>query len=65
MHDGPTYAYVSIHIGHAITKTLQDLIIISKTLSGYDAHVIHTWDCNGLSFELQVENTHGNADQII
>lgn len=55
LHDGPPYANGSIHVGHAVNKILKDIIIKSKTLSGYDAPFTPTWDCHGLPIELQVE----------
>jgi isoleucyl-tRNA synthetase len=37
LHDGPPYANGDIHIGHAVNKVLKDIIIKSKSLSGFDA----------------------------
>ena len=37
LHDGPPYANGEIHIGHAVNKILKDIIVKSKTLSGFDA----------------------------
>ena len=37
LHDGPPYANGDIHIGHAVNKVLKDIIVKSKTLSGFDA----------------------------
>ena len=65
LHDGPPYANGNIHVGHAVNKILKDIIIKSKTLSGYDAPFIPTWDCHGLPIELQVEKKHGKAGQSI
>ncbi|MEY8703021.1 isoleucine--tRNA ligase [Francisella philomiragia] len=65
LHDGPPYANGSIHVGHAVNKILKDIIIKSKTLSGFDAPYIPTWDCHGLPIELQVEKKHGKAGQKI
>ena len=36
LHDGP-YANGEIHLGHAVNKTLKDIVVKSRTLSGYDA----------------------------
>ena len=36
LHDGPPYANGDIHIGHAVNKILKDMIVKSKTLSGFD-----------------------------
>ncbi|VAW94501.1 Isoleucyl-tRNA synthetase, partial [hydrothermal vent metagenome] len=59
LHDGPPYANGDIHIGHAVNKILKDIIIKSKTLSGFDAPYIPGWDCHGLPIELQVEKKVG------
>jgi isoleucyl-tRNA synthetase len=59
LHDGPPYANGDIHIGHAVNKILKDIIIKSKTLSGFDAPYIPGWDCHGLPIELVVEKNHG------
>ena len=59
LHDGPPYANGDIHIGHAVNKILKDIIVKSKTLSGFDAPYIPGWDCHGLPIELVVEKLHG------
>ncbi|MBE8214814.1 MAG: isoleucine--tRNA ligase [Endozoicomonadaceae bacterium] len=61
LHDGPPYANGDIHLGHAINKILKDIIIKSKTLSGFDAPYIPGWDCHGLPIEHQVEKKFGRA----
>ena len=63
LHDGPPYANGDIHIGHAVNKILKDIIVKSKTLSGYDAPYVPGWDCHGLPIELNVEKKHGKAGQ--
>ena len=55
LHDGPPYANGDIHIGHALNKTLKDIVIKSKTFSGYNAPFVPGWDCHGLPVELNVE----------
>lgn len=59
LHDGPPYANGDIHIGHAVNKLLKDIIVRSKTLSGFDAPYVPGWDCHGLPIELNVEKKHG------
>ena len=59
LHDGPPYANGNIHIGHAVNKILKDMIVRSKTLSGFDAPYVPGWDCHGLPIEHKVEVTHG------
>ncbi len=55
LHDGPPYANGDIHIGHAVNKVLKDIIVKSKTLSGFDAPYVPGWDCHGLPIEHNVE----------
>lgn len=59
LHDGPPYANGTIHIGHALNKILKDMILRSKTLSGFDAPYVPGWDCHGLPIEHKVEVTYG------
>ena len=61
LHDGPPYANGKIHIGHAVNKVLKDIIIKSKTISGFDAPYIPGWDCHGLPIELKVEEKIGKV----
>ncbi len=61
LHDGPPYANGDIHIGHAVNKVLKDMVVKSKTLSGFDAPYIPGWDCHGLPIEHQVEKKIGKA----
>jgi isoleucyl-tRNA synthetase len=59
--DGPPYANGKIHIGHAVNKVLKDIVIKSKTLSGFDAPYLPGWDCHGLPIEHQVEKKKGKV----
>ncbi|MGO1297299.1 MAG: isoleucine--tRNA ligase [Vibrio sp.] len=59
LHDGPPYANGDIHMGHALNKILKDIIVKSKTLSGFDAPYVPGWDCHGLPIELMVEKKFG------
>ncbi|MEK6748350.1 MAG: isoleucine--tRNA ligase [Pseudomonadota bacterium] len=61
LHDGPPYANGDIHIGHAVNKILKDIIVKSKTLSGFDAPYVPGWDCHGLPIEHQVEKKIGKV----
>ncbi|EOQ87714.1 isoleucine--tRNA ligase [Leptospira yanagawae serovar Saopaulo str. Sao Paulo = ATCC 700523] len=54
LHDGPPYANGNFHVGHSLNKILKDIIIKSKTLSGYQTDMIPGWDCHGLPIEVQV-----------
>jgi isoleucyl-tRNA synthetase len=59
LHDGPPYANGDIHIGHAVNKILKDMIVKSKSLSGFDAPYVPGWDCHGMPIEVQIEKKHG------
>ncbi|MCG2635073.1 MAG: class I tRNA ligase family protein, partial [Gammaproteobacteria bacterium] len=61
LHDGPPYANGSIHIGHVVNKVLKDIIVKSKSLSGFDAPYVPGWDCHGLPIEQMVEKRIGKA----
>lgn len=50
LHDGPPYANGAIHLGHAVNKVLKDIVVKSRTMSGFDAPYIPGWDCHGLPF---------------
>ncbi len=59
LHDGPPYANGELHVGHAVNKILKDIVVKSRTLSGFDAPYIPGWDCHGLPIELNVEKKVG------
>jgi isoleucyl-tRNA synthetase len=61
LHDGPPYANGDIHIGHAVNKVLKDIILKSKSFSGFATPYIPGWDCHGLPIELNVEKKKGKA----
>jgi isoleucyl-tRNA synthetase len=57
--DGPPYANGSIHIGHTLNKTLKDIVIKYKNMSGFHAPFIPGWDCHGLPIEHAVTKNLG------
>lgn len=61
LHDGPPYANGHTHIGHAVNKTLKDVVNKSKLMSGFNAPYVPGWDCHGLPIELNVEKKIGKA----
>ncbi|MRX27104.1 isoleucine--tRNA ligase [Kangiella sp. HZ709] len=61
LHDGPPYANGNIHIGHSVNKILKDMVVKSKTLSGFDSPYVPGWDCHGLPIENNVEKKVGKA----
>ena len=54
LHDGPPFANGDIHLGHVLNKTLKDIIVRHKTMTGYSAPYIPGWDCHGLPIEHKV-----------
>lgn len=62
--DGPPYANGSIHIGHALNKTLKDIIIKYKNLQGYQAIFRPGWDCHGLPIEQSVGKKLGEDAKL-
>jgi isoleucyl-tRNA synthetase len=59
LHDGPPYANGHIHLGHALNKTLKDLVVKSKTMAGFDSPYVPGYDCHGLPIELKVDRELG------
>lgn len=53
LHDGPPYANGDMHMGHALNKTLKDIIVRFKNMDGFKAPYIHGWDTHGLPIERQ------------
>ncbi len=53
LHDGPPYANGNMHMGHALNKTLKDVITRFKNMDGFRAPYIHGWDTHGLPIERQ------------
>ena len=51
LHDGPPYANGNIHVGHALNKISKDIIVRSKSMSGYLAPYVPGWDTHGLPIE--------------
>jgi isoleucyl-tRNA synthetase len=65
LHDGPPYANGHIHIGHALNKTLKDIVLKVKRMEGFHAPYVPGWDCHGLPIELQVEKNLGSKKHQI
>ncbi len=65
LHDGPPYANGHIHIGHALNKTLKDMIVKFRTMQGYNTYYVPGWDCHGLPIEHQCLKEMGKRkDQV-
>jgi isoleucyl-tRNA synthetase len=54
LHDGPPYANGALHIGHALNKTLKDIVNKFQLLQGRKVRYVPGWDCHGLPIELKV-----------
>lgn len=61
LHDGPPYANGQIHVGHAVNKTLKDVVVKSKQLAGFRSPYVPGWDCHGLPIEHAVEKDVGKV----
>ena len=59
LHDGPPYANGDIHIGHALNKTLKDIIVKYHYFQGKAVRYTPGWDCHGLPIEQKVEEKIG------
>jgi isoleucyl-tRNA synthetase len=55
LHDGPPYANGHIHLGHAVDKIQKDMIVRSRSMTGYDAPYVPGWDCHGMPIEINVQ----------
>ncbi|TDL90620.1 isoleucine--tRNA ligase [Meridianimarinicoccus aquatilis] len=58
LHDGPPYANGHLHIGHALNKTIKDMIVRSHQMMGFDARYVPGWDCHGLPIEWKIEEKY-------
>ena len=58
LHDGPPYANGNLHIGHALNKTIKDMIVRSHQMMGFDSRYIPGWDCHGLPIEWKIEEQY-------
>ena len=56
LHDGPPYANGNIHLGHALNKISKDIIVRSKSMSGFRAPYVPGWDTHGLPIEQVLTN---------
>lgn len=54
LHDGPPFANGHVHMGTALNKILKDLVMKSKTMSGFQTPYVPGWDCHGLPIEFRV-----------
>jgi isoleucyl-tRNA synthetase len=68
LHDGPPYANGDMHIGHALDRTLKDMVVRTQSLLGKDAPFVPGWDCHGLPMEWKNEEPYRkkklNKDEV-
>lgn len=62
LHDGPPFANGDVHMGTALNKILKDMVIKSKTMSGFAAPFVPGWDCHGLPIEFKVAKSSGDLE---
>src|SRR6056297_1905288 len=63
LHDGPPYANGNLHIGHALNKTIKDIIVRSHQMMGHDSRYVPGWDCHGLPIEWKIEERYREKGQ--
>ncbi|GGC98665.1 isoleucine--tRNA ligase [Enterococcus wangshanyuanii] len=56
LHDGPPYANGNIHLGHSLNKISKDIIVRSKSMSGFRSPYVPGWDTHGLPIEQVLTN---------
>ncbi|EPX82046.1 isoleucine--tRNA ligase [Salipiger mucosus] len=68
LHDGPPYANGHLHIGHALNKTIKDMIVRAHQMMGHEARYVPGWDCHGLPIEWKIEEQYRakgkNKDEV-
>jgi isoleucyl-tRNA synthetase len=62
-YDGPPTANGKPHIGHALTRSIKDIIPRYRTMKGYHTERKAGWDTHGLPVELEVEKELGFTDK--
>lgn len=61
MHWGPPFANGHLHMGHAMTYILKDVVVRSQFGLGKRAPSVTGWDCHGLPIEWKVEEGYRKA----
>ncbi|MBM5607155.1 isoleucine--tRNA ligase [Listeria ivanovii] len=54
LHDGPPYANGELHMGHALNKTIKDIIVRYKSMAGFRSPYVPGWDTHGLPIETAI-----------
>ena len=51
LHDGPPFSNGALHMGHALNKSIKDIIVRSYAMRGYYTPYIPGWDNHGMPIE--------------
>ena len=51
LHDGPPFSNGMLHMGHALNKSIKDIIVRSYAMQGYYTPYIPGWDNHGMPIE--------------
>ncbi|MBT3481744.1 MAG: isoleucine--tRNA ligase, partial [Opitutales bacterium] len=54
LHDGPPFTNGDLHLGHALNKSLKEIVLRYKAARGFRTPYIPGWDCHGLPIETKV-----------
>jgi isoleucyl-tRNA synthetase len=54
LHDGPPFTNGDVHIGTALNKSLKDITLRYRTMTGHRTPYVPGWDCHGLPIEQKV-----------
>jgi len=65
LHDGPPYSNGHIHIGHALNKTLKDILVRYKALRGYRISFVLGWDNHGMPIEKEVVENDEEIKKLV
>lgn len=64
LHDGPPYSNGHIHMGTALNKVAKDIVVRSRSMSGYDSPYIPGWDNHGMPIEIEATKSSGQTDKL-
>ena len=51
LHDGPPFSNGKLHMGHALNKSIKDIVTRSYAMRGYQTPYIPGWDNHGMPIE--------------
>ena len=51
LHDGPPFSNGMLHMGHALNKSIKDMIVRSYAMRGYYTPYVPGWDNHGMPIE--------------